>query len=60
MIMRALHVTAWTLAGILVLLTPIAGLATAWGGLDPVVGISATVGALALCIVCVALADATR
>lgn len=60
MIMRALHIFSWTLAGILMLITPITGLATAWGGLDPVAGIAATVGALALCIVCVALADATR
>ena len=58
--MKALHVTAWTLAGVLMLLAPIAALATAWGGLDPVGGITLTVGALALCIACVALADSTR
>ena len=58
--MKALHIFSWTLAGVLMLLTPIAGLATAWGRLDPIGGITLTVGALALCVVCVALADATR
>lgn len=58
--MRALHIFAWTLATVLMLLTPVAGLATAWAVLDPVGGITLTVGALALCIACVALADASR
>ena len=59
MIMRALHIFSWTLAGVLMLAATAAALATVLGRLDLWSGFALSVTAYFLCAMCAQLADVT-
>ena len=59
MIMRALHIFSWTLAGVLMLLATVAALATVLGRLDLWSGFALSVVAFFMCAMCAQLADVT-
>ena len=59
MIMRAIHVLYWTLAGVLMLAATAAAIATVLGRLELWSGFALSVVAFFLCAVCAQLADVT-
>ena len=59
LIMRAIHVLSWTLAGVLMLAATAAAIATVLGRLDLWSGFALAVTAYFLCAMCAQMADVT-